>query len=102
VWLQGCSACKSIESSEHIAASNGYLTDQQYWNWFAHQDNINKSPVYDGSETSMGGTGSYLEHEGSWAATGNVLFAPGKGGGCVQTGPFTESVSHLQLHLLTY
>lgn len=37
----------------------------------------------------MGGTGSYVEHEGSWAATGNVLFAPGKGGGCVQSGPFT-------------
>ncbi|KAL2211787.1 Di-copper centre-containing protein [Sarocladium strictum] len=73
----------------------GYKGAQPYWNWFAHQDNINKSPVYDGSETSMGGTGSYLEHEGSWAATGNVLFAPGQGGGCVQTGPFTDLTVNL-------
>ncbi|KAH8172213.1 common central domain of tyrosinase domain-containing protein [Sarocladium implicatum] len=73
----------------------GYKGAQPYWNWFAHQDDINKSPVYDGSETSLGGTGSYVKHEGSWAATGEVLFAPGKGGGCVQSGPFTNLTVNL-------
>jgi tyrosinase len=73
----------------------GYKGAQPYWNWFANQDDISKSPVYDGSDTSMGGTGSYVKHEGAWAATGEVLFPPGVGGGCLQTGPFKDMVANL-------
>lgn len=35
-----------------------------YWNWFAHQDDLNKSPVFDGSDLSMGGDGEYFAHNG--------------------------------------
>jgi tyrosinase len=73
----------------------GYKGAQPYWNWFANQKDITKSPVYDGSETSLGGTGEYFQHEGAWAATGKVLFPSGKGGGCVQTGPFKDMVVNL-------
>lgn len=68
----------------------GYQGAQPYWNWFANQDDITKSPVYDGSEYSMGSQGAYFKHEGLWAGRGLVLLPPGEGGGCSLSGPFKD------------
>ena len=64
----------------------------QYWNWFEHADDLTKSPVFDGSDTSLGGTGAFLAHNGTTAGTpDSPIFLPaGEGGGCVQSGPFKE------------
>ncbi|KAH6896173.1 hypothetical protein BKA70DRAFT_787499 [Coprinopsis sp. MPI-PUGE-AT-0042] len=48
----------------------GYQGSQPYWNWFAYQNNLKDSPVFDGSETSMGGDGSFVQHNGSVGGIG--------------------------------
>ncbi|ODM19357.1 hypothetical protein SI65_05975 [Aspergillus cristatus] len=65
----------------------GYDGYQPYWAWnkYAH-DPIN-SPLFDGSEYSLSGNGEYVPHNATpIAPITNV--PPGRGGGCVTTGPF--------------
>ena len=67
----------------------------QYWNWFENTDDLTKSPVFDGSEASLGGDGQYFEHNGAVVgAPGRQMLLPsGAGGGCIMTGPFSEYVT---------
>ena len=64
----------------------------QYWNWFKHQDDLSKSPVFDGSDTSLSGDGEFFLHNGSMAANRTIYLPSGKGGGCVKSGPFKKFV----------
>jgi tyrosinase len=73
----------------------GYKGVQPYWNWFANTDNVYASPLYDGKDGSFGGDGEFFAHNGSLAATGNVHFPSGKGGGCVKSGPFKDYVVNM-------
>lgn len=67
----------------------GYQGYQPYWNWFAYQNNLKDSPIFDGSETSMGGDGYFVQHNGSVGGIGGNIFMPsGEGGGCIKSGPF--------------
>lgn len=68
----------------------GYKGYQPYWNWFAYQDNLKKSPVFDGSETSMGGDGVFVKHNGSVGGAGAIFLPSGEGGGCIGSGPFKK------------
>lgn len=68
----------------------GYKGTQPYWNWFNSADDLTKSPMFDGSETSMGGDGEFLEHNGTLAGAGAIFIPSGNGGGCVTTGPFAD------------
>lgn len=52
---------------------------------------MSASPVLDGSETSLSGDGSYVEHNGSDPLT-NLHLASGNGGGCVTQGPLVKYV----------
>lgn len=47
---------------------------------------MDKSPVFDGSEYSLGGNGKYVA--GHQAAIGGAR--PGTGGGCLTSGPFSN------------
>ncbi|KAK8122663.1 hypothetical protein PG984_011333 [Apiospora sp. TS-2023a] len=71
----------------------GYKGYQPYWNWFKYADDLNKSPVFDGSMTSMGGDGEYFPHNGSMGGGNTIYFPPGKGGGCVTSGPFNLTIN---------
>jgi tyrosinase len=51
---------------------NGY---QPYGNWFSHQNDLRKTPIFDGSETSMSGNGLYVSHNGSIGG-GDAIFLP--------------------------
>ncbi|KAI4616681.1 hypothetical protein J4E80_005956 [Alternaria sp. BMP 0032] len=73
----------------------GYKGYQPYWNWFAHTDNIYKSPVFDGSDTSLGGDGEFFAHNGSLAGARTISIPSGKGGGCVKSGPFKNTVANI-------
>ncbi|KAI9152191.1 N-acetyl-6-hydroxytryptophan oxidase ivoB [Paramyrothecium foliicola] len=73
----------------------GYKGAQPYWNWFAHQSDMTKSEVYDGSSTSFGGTGSYVKHAGILVGREGIFLPPGQGGGCVKDGPFKDMVVNL-------
>jgi tyrosinase len=70
----------------------GYKGYQPYWNWFTYQDNLKNSPVFDGSDTSMGGDGLFVLHNGSIAGGGTVPLPSGEGGGCIKSGPFKKYV----------
>ncbi|KAL1611680.1 hypothetical protein SLS59_000399 [Nothophoma quercina] len=72
-----------------------YKGYQPYWNWFAYQDDLKKSPVFDGSATSMSGDGSYVFHNGSVGGGGAIFLPSGEGGGCLQDGPFKGMLANL-------
>lgn len=65
-----------------------------YWEWGFDVKDPASSPVFDGSDTSMGGDGESIPHEGLWMfqnTKGNTIkMEPGTGGGCVKTGPFKD------------
>ncbi|KAK7942425.1 tyrosinase [Apiospora aurea] len=48
----------------------------------------------DGSDTSMGGNGAYVAHNGT-LATGLVYLPSGPGGGCIERGPFANLTVNL-------
>ncbi|KAJ3947877.1 uncharacterized protein N0V96_002114 [Colletotrichum fioriniae] len=75
----------------------GYKGAQPYWNWFAHTDDPRKSPVYDGSDTSLSGDGAYVAHNGSVSASpyGEIAIPSGNGGGCVTSGPLVNMTVNL-------
>lgn len=64
---------------------------QPYWAWnkYAH-DPIN-SPLFDGSDYSLSGNGEYASHNATPVAPITNV-PPGRGGGCVTTGPFRKYV----------
>ncbi|MCJ1403805.1 hypothetical protein MMC11_007028 [Xylographa trunciseda] len=69
---------------------NGYVP---YWNWGKSALDPINSPYFDGSAESMSGNGVYEAHNATEALpTGLNPIPPGKGGGCVKTGPF-KSIS---------
>ena len=45
---------------------------------------------HDGSDTSMGGDGAFVFHNGSLAGARTISIPSGKGGGCITSGPFKE------------
>ena len=70
-----------------------------YWEWGLDASDPTKSPVFDGSDTSLGGNGDFIEH-GALILTPpgsdvQLTFAPGNGGGCVTKGPFKDMVVHI-------
>ncbi|KAK8068737.1 Tyrosinase-like protein orsC [Apiospora phragmitis] len=72
----------------------GYNGTQPYWKWFKYQADPTKNPLMDGSDTSMGGNGAYVEHNGTLAA-GIVYLPSGPGGGCIERGPFANLTVNL-------
>ncbi|CAI7572113.1 unnamed protein product [Penicillium bialowiezense] len=72
----------------------GYTGDYPYWNWAADAHDIEKSQVFDGSETSMSGNGAPTNTTGdielSLGSYPVIHLPTGKGGGCVTSGPFKD------------
>ena len=64
----------------------GYTGVFPYWEWGLDCGNINKSPLWDGSKTSLGGNGEALKN--NRPAIGGAK--AGSGGGCLKTGPFAN------------
>ncbi|KAK7978679.1 hypothetical protein PG988_006169 [Apiospora saccharicola] len=73
----------------------GYKGYLPYWNWYECPDDPAGSAVFDGSATSMGGDGAYFQHNGTLIAD-RFLLPSGKGGGCVEGGPFANRTIHLR------
>ncbi|KAI9788756.1 MAG: hypothetical protein M1816_006613 [Peltula sp. TS41687] len=78
----------------------GYKGPTPYWDWTRHADDPRKGPVFDGSETSMGGNGESIPHGPipQTAFGGNLQIPPGTGGGCVKEGPFTDHTVNLGIN----
>ncbi|KAK7549445.1 hypothetical protein IWX46DRAFT_619545 [Phyllosticta citricarpa] len=83
----------------------GYDDYQPYWNWPKYALDPLNSPLFDGSDTSMGGNGVYEYHEPVCTfltlpgipstATPYIKVPQGTGGGCVSSGPFANFTARL-------
>ncbi|KAH7310934.1 hypothetical protein BKA65DRAFT_600992 [Rhexocercosporidium sp. MPI-PUGE-AT-0058] len=73
----------------------GYKGAQPYWNWGTWAHDPAKSPVFDGSDTSLGSDGSFVAHNGSVAGRGAIWVPSGKGGGCIKSGPFKNMANNM-------
>lgn len=75
----------------------GYKGYQPYMNYDRYADDPINSPMFDGSETSMGGNGAPHDYPGvaqPFPRPYNMMPAAG-GGGCVTEGPFKDMVVSL-------
>lgn len=76
----------------------GYNGNLPYWEWGFDVNSPKDSPVFDGSDTSLGSDGETIVHGDLPLTfpTGYTLTIPrGTGGGCVNRGPFTNLTIHL-------
>lgn len=85
---------------EKLRTACGYTGTVPYWEWGLDIANPAASPVFDGSDTSLGGNGNFIPHQGliltePFNATALIPLPPGTGGGCVTTGPFANMVVHI-------
>ncbi|KAI1104576.1 Di-copper centre-containing protein [Jackrogersella minutella] len=62
----------------------GYTGAFPYWEWGLDAGSVENSPLFDGSETSLGSNGAKVN-----SSNGN-FFPGGSGGGCVTHGPFVN------------
>lgn len=67
----------------------GFKGAVPYWNWPWWADDLRGSPLFDGSETSLGGDG-YWDPNMPPIQNINYTFPRGSGGGCISKGPFTN------------
>ena len=77
----------------------GYTGSLPYWEWGLDANNPHASPIFDGSDTSLGSDGAFVAGPPvTLQIPGNVnpiILAKGTGGGCVTTGPFKDMTVHL-------
>lgn len=77
----------------------GYKGYQPYWDWPKYADAPQDSPIFDGSETSLGGNGEFIEHDGpviqSPDGKTSLQLPAGVGSGNVTTGPFANMTINL-------
>ncbi|OAL48310.1 Di-copper centre-containing protein [Pyrenochaeta sp. DS3sAY3a] len=67
----------------------GYNGTQPYWDWGRWAASPETSPIFDGSDTSMGGQGEKVAH------SSNGLKPAGQGGGCIASGPLKGAMVNL-------
>ncbi|KAJ5899598.1 hypothetical protein N7495_004342 [Penicillium taxi] len=87
-----------FEFGEALRNECGYTGDYPYWNWAADTADMEKSEVFDGSDTSMSGNGAYIaDRPDIKFSVGDlqVTLPIGTGGGCVETGPFKNYTVNL-------
>jgi tyrosinase len=73
----------------------GYKGYQPYWNWAkTAATGLENSPIFDGSDSSMGGNGQLIPNQPDIILGGNGLpeipLPAGSGGGCITSGPFKD------------
>ncbi|KAH9865134.1 hypothetical protein IAQ61_009081 [Plenodomus lingam] len=77
----------------------GYKGYLPYNNWSKWTDDPLKSPLFDGSATSISGDGAYVPGRYTICLPSEtrclLLFKPANGGGCVTSGPFKDWTIHL-------
>ncbi|KAK5659246.1 hypothetical protein OQA88_1338 [Cercophora sp. LCS_1] len=85
---------------ERLRTDCGYTGTVPYWEWGLDVSNPAASPIFDGSDTSLGGNGDFFPHDGLILTeplneTALIPQPPGTGGGCVTTGPFANMTVHI-------
>jgi tyrosinase len=99
--LQQCgyNGKRALPKSRVNPVANSSAGVLPYWEWGYDVNSLKDSPVFDGSDTSLGSDGAAIPHQGiqlTFPGVTTVLpLPPGTGGGCVHTGPFKDMVVHL-------
>lgn len=78
----------------------GWDSGLPYWEWGLDVDGPHNSPLFDGSDTSLGSDGAFVPNRPPDVLdlVGHpepVIIPPGTGGGCVYQGPFSDLVVRL-------
>ena len=79
----------------------GYTGYQPYCDWPKYASGPQNSPLFDGSDTSLGGNGAYTSHPRPMIVPppgiggDNISLSAGVGGGFVTTGPFGNMTVNL-------
>ncbi|RYP72371.1 hypothetical protein DL770_007978 [Monosporascus sp. CRB-9-2] len=100
-------AAQHINQTLEIHVTGNFLSWHRHYIWSYEKalrdecgytgylpDDLRKSPVFDGSETSMGSDGMFLAHNGSTGG-GGIHIPSGLGGGCIESGPFANMTANL-------
>lgn len=97
--LQGLSAvsrCRTLPLLEDLPVLE-LIISSSYWDWTLDAQNIEASPLFDGSDSSMSGNGIAVPHSDArqgfslpGTPTALTIIPAGTGGGCVITGPFAN------------
>lgn len=77
----------------------------RYWNWGLYANDLENSPIFDGTPGSMGSNGLAIPNLPTRALTASaeVILPNGTGGGCVYAGPFANYTVNLEIvALVTY
>ncbi|SPO01150.1 related to monophenol monooxygenase (tyrosinase) [Cephalotrichum gorgonifer] len=81
---------------EQLRTKCGYDGDFPYWEWGLDCADPQKSPLFDGSETSLGSDGEPVAASpGGGGFGGFPGMGGGSGGGCVMKGPFSNYTVNL-------
>ncbi|TPX07819.1 uncharacterized protein E0L32_010506 [Thyridium curvatum] len=78
-----------------------YTGYQPYWDWARYAEAPQDSPLFDGSDTSLGGNGDYIPHKGPVISPppgvggGDIQLPAGVGGSFVTTGAFANMTVNL-------
>lgn len=80
----------------------GYTGTQPYWDW-SSTTTLEEHPLFDGSDTSIGGNGAYIEGHEAYVLIPtptiiNSTATAGTGGGCIESGPFANLTANLGPH----
>ncbi|CAI6334436.1 unnamed protein product [Periconia digitata] len=72
----------------------GYKGYQPYYNWPKWAEDPRKSPLFDGSDTSISGDGEFIAGRNNTCIPSpdacGISLPPGNGGGCLKSGPFKD------------
>ncbi|KAK4160452.1 Grixazone synthase [Cladorrhinum sp. PSN259] len=84
-----------IQVFEDAIKDCGWDGGLPYWEWGLDVNSPHLSPVFDGSDTSLGSDGAFIPNRPSFTFVPpnhnvSVTLTPGTGGGCVDSGPFRQ------------
>lgn len=67
-----------------------------YRDWALDADAPQDSPLFNGDAYSLGSNGKFVPgRDDTWLAQQDIVYPPGTGGGCVQSGPFKNYTVNL-------
>lgn len=85
-----------LHTYETELSACGWTAGLPYWEWGLDITGPHLSPIFDGSDTSLGGDGEFIPNRPPFSIpwidplTPEIIIPPGTGGGCVKTGPFVH------------
>jgi tyrosinase len=81
-----------FEFESDLKNSCGYTGTLPYWDWSVDAEAVDQSEIFNGDEYSMGSNGEFIAgRSDTYLGLQDINFPPGTGGGCVYSGPFSNT-----------